>query len=120
MKDKMNKIDNYIYARLWKAKLQAQSISLEKILAEIGKFYGLDVTDPDTMVLIQERIPKIRHRVDNRYYLWKKKRKTWADLLGVPENIIQKWRDEKRISNEKSVKNLQVILADVNRSKQTP
>lgn len=120
MKDQKNKIDNYIYARLWKAKLQAQSISLEKILAEIGKFYGLDVTDPDTMVLIQERIPRIRHRVDNRYYLWKKKRKTWADLLDVPENIIQKWRDEKRISNAKSVENLQVILADVNRSKQTP
>jgi hypothetical protein len=109
----LTKIEKYISKRLWNCKIQEDHVSSKRLMAEIQEYYGLDIHDPEINRRIRESIQKIRNRTRKQFCTWKRKRKAWADMLNVPEDLVQKWRDQGIIQNKRSVVNLAVVIEDL-------
>ena len=110
---RLTKIEKYISRRLWHCKIEKGHVSSNDLITEIYEYYGLDVYDQEINRLIRESIQKIRNRIDKQFCTWKRNREEWADMLDVPEDLVQKWRDQGIIKNKRSVVKLAVVIEDL-------
>ena len=109
----LTKIEKYISKRLWHCKIQEGHVSSKRLMEEIHEYYGLDIHDQEINRQIRESIQKIRNRIDKQFCTWKRKRKEWADMLNVPEALVQKWRDQGIIQSKRSVGKLAIVIEDL-------
>ena len=109
----LTKIEKYITRRLWHCKIEKGHLSSKRLMTEIQKYYGLDIHDPEINRQIRESIQKIRNRTRKQFCTWKRKRKEWADMLDVPEDLVQKWRDQGIIQSKRSVGKLAIVIEDL-------
>lgn len=116
MMRKADKIEKYLETRLWHSKKAGQTITARQLMHEIHIYYRIGLDKPNVSDSISTLIGKVRNRVDNRIYHWKRKRKRWADLLGLPEDLVEKWRREGIITDKRSVKKIAVVLKDLRNS----
>ena len=106
------KIEKYLSGRLWNARLNGHSVTLKKLMAEIEKYHRINLDDPKTNHKIRQLIAQARKRINRRYCEWKARRKQWAAILHVPEDLVESWYKDGLIKNKRQVDALKVILED--------
>lgn len=106
------KIEKYLSSRLWNARLDGRSISLTQLMEEVERFHDIDLDNTATNYRVRRLIARIRRRIARRYCEWKARRRQWAAILGVPEELIETWYKEGLIRNKGEVDRLKAILAD--------
>ena len=106
------KIEKYLSARLWNARLDGKSVRLTQLMEEVGRYHDIDLDNTTTNYHVRRLIARIRRRIARRYSEWKARRRQWAAILGVPEELVETWYKEGLVRNKGEVDRLKVILAD--------
>jgi uncharacterized protein (DUF488 family) len=85
----MNKIYNWIEARLMNAKKNQRTVSTKDLIAEIGLIFKLN-SSPHSIRNLQEKIKTIRNRVNKKCANRKQTYERYARKLFVPNEMIQR------------------------------
>jgi hypothetical protein len=86
----MNRIDDWIEARLMNAKRNKSAVSTKDLIAEIGLIFKLN-TSPRSIRNLREKVKTIRNRVNKKFARQKQSFERYARKLFVPNVMIQRW-----------------------------
>jgi hypothetical protein len=90
MEKNMNRMDNWIEARLMNAKKSKRAVSTKDLIAEISITFNLK-TSRQSIRNLKIKIKTIRNRVNRRYGRHKQTCERYARKLFVPNDMIQRW-----------------------------
>ena len=84
---KKNKLDLYAETRIWNLKLRDRSITTDDLIREM--IFRFNLTGKASLYLkLQKTVLAARRRVMRRRTAVKKKIRTWASKLFLPEKIV--------------------------------
>ena len=86
----MNRMDDWIEARLMNAKKNKNAVSTKDLIAEISIIFNLK-TSRQSIRNLKEKIKTIRNRVNKKCARQKQTCERYARKLFVPNEMIQRW-----------------------------
>ncbi|MGD9245224.1 MAG: hypothetical protein PVH36_09850 [Desulfobacterales bacterium] len=113
MEKNMNRMDNWIEARLMNAKKNKSAVSTKDLIAEISIIFNLK-TSRQSIRNLKIKIKTIRNRVNRRCARRKQTCERYARKLFVPNEMIQRWIENSMfpIQNPKMIERIIKVIEE--------
>jgi hypothetical protein len=113
MEKNMNRMDDWIEARLMNAKKNKSAVSTKDVIAEISGIFNLK-TSRQSIRRLKEKIKTVRNRVNKKCARQKQTCERYARKLFVPNEMIQRWVENGLfpIQNPRKIERIMTVIEE--------